>query len=29
MSEKNISSRIQHKHDTQANWEKAVGFIPK
>lgn len=28
MANKNILSRIQHKHDTQANWEKAVNFIP-
>lgn len=29
MSEKNILSRIQHKHDIEANWIKAVNFIPK
>ena len=29
MSEKNIKSRIIHKHDTEANWIKATGFIPK
>ena len=29
MSEKNIQSRIQHKHDTEANWNKATNFIPK
>ena len=28
MSEKNILSRIQHKHDIEANWNKAVNFIP-
>ena len=28
-SEKNIQSRIQHKHDVASNWEKATGFIPK
>lgn len=28
-NEKNINSRIQHKYDTEANWEKATGFIPK
>ena len=28
MANKDILSRIQHKHDTQANWEKAVNFIP-
>ena len=29
MSEKNISARIIHKHDTEANWNKANNFIPK
>ena len=29
MSEKNISSRIQHKHDIEANWLKATNFVPK
>ena len=29
MIEKNISSRIQHKHDIEANWAKALNFIPK
>lgn len=29
MAEKNINSRIVHKHDTEANWNKATGFIPK
>lgn len=29
MAEKNIKSRIIHKHDTQVNWEKATAFIPK
>lgn len=29
MSEKNINSRIQHKHDIEANWLKATNFIPK
>lgn len=28
-NEKQISSRIQHKHDIEANWEKATNFIPK
>ena len=28
-TEKNISSRIIHKHDTEENWLKAVNFIPK
>ena len=27
--EKNISSRVQHKHDTEANWDRAETFIPK
>lgn len=26
--EKNIKSRIQHKHDTEANWQKAENFVP-
>lgn len=29
MAEKNISSRIIHRHDIEANWLKAVNFIPK
>lgn len=29
MAERNISSRIIHKHDIEANWLKAVNFIPK
>lgn len=28
-TEKNINSRIIHKHDTEANWNKATNFIPK
>ena len=28
-TEKNISSRIIHKHDIEANWNKATNFIPK
>ena len=28
-NEKNINSRIQHKHDIEANWLKASNFIPK
>lgn len=28
-TEKKITSRIQHKHDVAANWEKATNFIPK
>lgn len=29
MAEKNINSRIQNKHDTEENWDKATNFIPK
>ena len=30
MSEKNLTNiRIINKHDTEANWLKATGFIPK
>lgn len=29
MPEKNIKSRIVHKHDIEANWLKATNFIPK
>lgn len=29
MAEKNINTRIVHKHDTEANWLKAANFIPK
>ena len=25
----NIPSRIQHKHDIESNWNKAINFIPK
>ena len=28
MTNKNIYSRMQQKHDVQANWEKAANFIP-
>ena len=28
-NEKTILSRIIHKHDIEANWNKATGFIPK
>ena len=28
-NEKHINSRIQHKHDIEANWLKATTFIPK
>lgn len=29
MAEKKFKSRIVHKHDTAANWNKATNFIPK
>lgn len=29
MAERNIASRIVHKHDTAVNWSKATSFIPK
>lgn len=29
MAEKNLNARIVHKHDSEANWNKAVNFIPK
>lgn len=29
MAEKNLNSRIIHKHDTEGNWNKATNFIPK
>ena len=29
MSEKNINTRIVHKHDTEENWNKATNFTPK
>ena len=28
MANKNFDTRIQHKHDTEANWLKATTFIP-
>lgn len=28
MAERNLKTRIQNKHDTEANWNKAVTFIP-
>ena len=27
--EKHLDGRIQHKHDTAENWDKAINFIPK
>ena len=27
--EKHLNSRIQQKHDTELNWNKATNFIPK
>jgi hypothetical protein len=29
MTEKNIKSRIVHKHDTEAHWDLAENFTPK
>lgn len=29
MANKQLNSRIIHKHDTEANWNKATGFTPK
>lgn len=29
MAEKNLNSRIVHKHDIEVNWSKATNFIPK
>ena len=29
MAEKNIKSRVIQKHDTEANWNLAINFIPK
>jgi len=29
MTEKTLKTRIVHKHDTDANWLKAVNFTPK
>ena len=29
MAEKTINSRIIHKHDVEANWLKAINFIPQ
>ncbi|MBQ8570271.1 MAG: hypothetical protein IJ444_02035 [Kiritimatiellae bacterium] len=29
MADKTLNTRIVHKHDTEANWLKAVNFIPK
>lgn len=29
MSEKNVNTRIIHKHDTEINWSKATNFKPK
>lgn len=27
--EKELKTRVQHKHDIEANWSKAINFIPK
>ena len=29
MAEKTIKSRIVHKHDSEANWNRATNFVPK
>ena len=29
MMQKEFASRIIHKHDIEANWNKALNFIPK
>ena len=29
MAEKNIKSRIVHKHDLESNWLLATNFVPK
>ena len=29
MAEKTLNTRIQHKHDVEANWKKATTFVPK
>ena len=29
MADKELKTRIYHKHDTEANWNKATNFIPK
>ena len=29
MAEKHLNTRIIHKHDIEANWLKAINFIPK
>lgn len=29
MAEKTLNTRMQQKHDVEANWKKATGFIPK
>jgi hypothetical protein len=29
MTEKHLNTRIVHKHDTEANWNKAANFSPK
>lgn len=28
MAKKHFNGRVTHKHDTEANWKKAVNFIP-
>ena len=29
MAEKTLNTRMQQKHDVEANWKKATGFVPK
>lgn len=29
MAEKELKTRVLHKHDIEANWNKAINFIPK
>lgn len=29
MAEKVLNTRIQHKHEVEANWNQAINFIPK
>ena len=29
MAEKTIKSRIVHKHDSEANWNRSTNFVPK
>ena len=29
MADKTLNTRVQQKHDTETNWNKATSFIPK